>query len=116
MRRLSSIERTVSLGLATIESQCDQAWTLDAMAAHCELGRSRFTHYCRQQTGLSPIAWLTRCRVDRAKTMLRVEPSLSVSAVQCRCGFQTSQYFSMVFRRLTGTTPTAYRSSAGIDT
>jgi AraC family L-rhamnose operon regulatory protein RhaS len=78
------------------------------MAEQCGLGRSRFSHYCRRITNLSPIQYLQKCRVDNAKALLAGD-SGSITHIAMRCGFDSSQYFATVFHRLTGLSPSAYR-------
>ena len=54
-------------------------------------------------------AQLTRRRLLEAKEWLTTRYDCSISDVAFGCGFQDSNYFSMVFRRAFGITPTAYR-------
>ena len=106
---LSSSLRTVELFLATLRDHVDEAWTTDAMAAACGLHRSRFSHYCKQLTNMSPNDYLTRCRLEAAAGLLRGAPDLSVTDVALRSGFGSSQYFATVFRRHVGCSPREFR-------
>ena len=63
-------ERTVALFLVRLEHELERPWTLDAMAAECGLGRTRFAHYCERLTNLSPREYLSRLRVQRARALL----------------------------------------------
>lgn len=108
---LSSSLRTVQLFLDSLGEQATEAWTLEKMAGQCGLGRSRFTHYCRQITNLSPLEYLTICRLRLAQRLLKEQPSLGILDVAIRSGFQSSQYFATVFRRQYGCTPRAYRAN-----
>lgn len=107
---LSTSLRAVQLFLDALGEQAAEEWTLEKMAAQCGLGRSRFTHYCRQITNLSPMEYLTLCRLRNAQRLLKEEPALSVLDVALRSGFQSGQYFATVFRKQYGCTPRAYRS------
>lgn len=106
---LSSTERAVDLFLASLPNHVDQSWTLDSMAAACSLGRSRFTHYCKKLTNLTPSEYLARCRVEAASRLLVSERKLNVTAVAMQSGFGSSQYFATVFRRHLGCSPREYR-------
>jgi AraC-like DNA-binding protein len=57
---------------------------------------------------MSPNDYWQRIRVEAARDMLR-KTDLSVTEIAIRCGYSTSQYFSTVFRKYTGTTPTQFR-------
>lgn len=107
---LSSSHRSVEMFLAELPRRLDQPWTVDAMADQCGLARSRFTHYCRQITNLSPIDYLTRCRVECATDLLKTRPDLSITQIAMTCGFSSSQYFATVFRHATGSTPRELRT------
>jgi AraC-like DNA-binding protein len=84
---------------------------LDAMAR--EAGYSRF-HFARQFAvayGETPRAYLTRRRIERAKTLLRTA-NLSVTEICFLVGFSSLGSFSSRFRQLVGQTPTGYRDVA----
>jgi LacI family transcriptional regulator len=51
---------------------------------------------------------IDRVRIERAKTLL-AETDLPIKSVAQQAGFQTVQYLTRAFRRLTGDTPAAFR-------
>jgi AraC-like DNA-binding protein len=84
---------------------------LDAMAR--EAGYSRF-HFARafgDAYGETPRAYLTRRRIERAKTLLRTA-NLSVTEICLLVGFESLGSFSSRFRRLVGQSPSEYRQAA----
>ena len=88
-----------------------QPLDLDAMAR--EAGYSRF-HFARAFTdayGETPRRYLTRRRIERAKTLLRTA-NLSVTEICLLVGFDSLGSFSSRFRSLVGQTPSAYREAA----
>ena len=107
---LSSSERTVRLFLENLSHRCDEPWTLDSMAAHCGLGRTHFSSYCKKLSNAAPVEYLTRTRMEAATRFLTHHPELSITEIAFRCGFQSSQYFSNVFRKQHGHSPSEYRS------
>jgi AraC-like DNA-binding protein len=81
---------------------------LDAMAS--EAGYSRF-HFARAFAvayGETPRAYLTRRRIERAKTLLRTA-NLSVTEICFLVGFSSLGSFSTRFRALVGASPSEYR-------
>src|SRR5215207_8897941 len=83
---------------------------LDAMAGAA--GYSRF-HFARAFTaayGETPRSYLTRRRIERAKTLLRTV-NLSVTEICLLVGFESLGSFSSRFRSLVGESPTAYRAA-----
>lgn len=106
---LTGSQRTVELFLAELTRRIEHPWSVDGMARQCGLERTRFTHLCRQTTGAAPMAYLTRCRVEAARTLLREQPERSITDIAMDCGFGSSQYFATVYRAHTGRTPRAER-------
>ncbi|MDB6093523.1 MAG: AraC family transcriptional regulator [Verrucomicrobia bacterium] len=101
-------ERRVSEFITALRERCDDAWTLEEMAARCGLGRTRFAALCRKLTGDSPLTLVNRLRVDRAKAALK-QSARPVTEIALACGFGSSQYFARVFRSFTGMEARAYR-------
>lgn len=54
--------------------------------------------------------YLNEFRVDHAKHML-AETGESIKEISIACGYTDSNYFTRVFRRITGMTPSEYRQS-----
>jgi len=106
---LSSGQRTVDLFLGSLPDRIDQPWDLTSMAAACGLGRTRFTHYCKQLTNMAPTEYLTRCRTETAARLLVEQSNLSITDIALQCGFESGQYFSRVFRGYKGCSPRDYR-------
>ncbi len=83
---------------------------LSALAQVAGLSLCRFARNFRHSTGITPHQYVTRERVAQAKRMLR-ETDLSITTVANEVGCGTPSQFTAMFRRTTGRTPTAYRSS-----
>ena len=110
---LSSTQRSVEMFLEGLSEHADYPWTLESMAGHCDLGRSRFAHYCKRITNMTAADYLRHCRVQKAKKILRQKPGISITKVAFSCGFESSQYFATVFKGKTGRSPSAYRKPDG---
>ena len=109
--KLGSTERSVEMFLQGLSEHLDYPWTLEAMAEHCNLGRSRFAHYCKRITNMTAADYLIHCRVEKAKGMLITKQNLSITDVAFRCGFESSQYFATVFKKKTDISPSQYRNN-----
>ena len=80
------------------------------MAEHCGMKVTAFTKYCRKITNTSPAKCLARCRLGRAAHLLKAEPQLTITQIAFECGFSSSQYFAVEFRKRYKCTPGAYRA------
>lgn len=113
--RLSSARRSVEMFLHGLTEHVDYPWTLEEMAHHCNLGRSRFAHYCKQISNMTAAEYLAHCRVEKAKTLLANSPDKTILNIALDCGFDSSQYFATVFRKKTGQTPSQFRENKTSD-
>lgn len=89
--------------LALLRARLAEPVTLDELAAHAGLDKSRLCRAFRAEVGLPPHAWLTELRVVRAKELLAsgTAPSDVVPLV----GFYDQSRLNRHFRRIVGTTP-----------
>ncbi len=62
----------------------------------------------KSETGMTPMEYLSNIRTARAKLLLR-RYNIPITEVGERCGFGSSAYFSTVFKKTTGISPTEYR-------
>lgn len=69
-----------------------------------------FTRRFRDETGLSPVQWLTRQRVERARQLLE-ETELPVDQVAADAGFGTAASMRQHLRARLGISPSTYRST-----
>lgn len=58
--------------------------------------------------GETPFAYITRCRVDKAKRLLKSK-KLAIEEIANQSGFTTHSYFCRTFKRITGLSPTEFR-------
>ena len=112
---LTSRRRTVELflrDLATNEASSCEPWTLNKMAAHCGMGITAFSKYCRQLVNNGAMDYLNQCRLDRAARQLLENPARPVTEIAFENGFNSSQYFATRFRQRFHQTPRIYRVAA----
>ncbi|GCD94577.1 GlxA family transcriptional regulator [Embleya hyalina] len=84
--------------------------TLADLAAHARTGAGSLTRRFRAHTGLSPLQYLLRMRLEEAQRMLR-ETDIPVEEIAYRAGFVSPVAMRRHFRALTDSTPRAYRSA-----
>jgi AraC-like DNA-binding protein len=96
--------------LQELRQRCDEPWELNDMASLIGLKHSRFTLLFHRYTGDSPLRYLRRLRVEKARFMLR-STSKPITWIALECGFCSSQHFARVFREFTGVTAQQYRQN-----
>lgn len=83
----------------------------EQLVAKSGYGRSRFFALFRTEIGLTPADYIVRERIALAKNLLRSQPDLTATQIAKRTGFNSPSFFTLNFRKQTGTTPTAFRAS-----
>lgn len=83
--------------------------TLAELSELVQLSPAYLTRSFKDATGYAVIAYFNKIKIDRAKELL-IEGDGRVKEVSLALGFSDEFYFSRVFKRVAGTSPTEYRS------
>lgn len=86
--------------------------SLQELALFLGYSVSRFSTLFRQQTGIAPLQYLTRMRIDLACKYL-VHSNYKVNQICFFVGFENPLYFTRIFCRMKGVPPTRYRACHG---
>ena len=82
--------------------------SLDQMAKTLNVSTFYFCKMFKKATGITFTDYLSRTRIERAKNLL-LNPNVRVSEVGYDCGFISLTHFNLVFKKVTGKSPTDYR-------
>lgn len=86
---------------------------LEELAALAGLSRYHLLRVFKRDTGLTPHAFHTQMRVDRARILVR--QGLPFADVAAATGFVDQSHFTTTFRQFTGATPGQYAALHGAD-
>ncbi len=75
--------------------------------------RSFMNKLFQTHTGDSIAAYFIKLKIDRAKALIR-ETNMNFSQISSRLSFENPQYFSRVFKRLSGMTPSEFKKRAHV--
>ena len=92
-----------------IAASLDGDITLANLAATAGMSPHYFSELFKLSTGRAPHSYVLIQRIERAKERLR-NPKRSIIDAALDAGFQNPSHFARAFRKLTGTTPSQYRS------
>jgi AraC-like DNA-binding protein/ligand-binding sensor protein len=92
-----------------IESRQQDDLSVGEVAKILNMSVFYFCKVFRKATGLTFTEYLAQVRVAKARNLLQ-NPHVRISEVAFEVGFQSITHFNRVFRKLTGESPTAYRS------
>jgi two-component system response regulator YesN len=92
-----------------IEEHFAEPISLQDVADLVYLSPSYFSRLFKTEMGVTFTEYLTQYRIQRSKMLLRVT-TLPIEIVANSAGFSNASYFSTIFKRLEGRTPSEYRS------
>ena len=90
------------------ENMCDTKLSVAKICEELYISDSQLRRTIHKLAGTSPNEYITALRVKKAKELL-CATSKSVKDISCACGFTSPYYFSRVFSKSTGMSPSAYR-------
>jgi len=85
---------------------------LSRLAQQACLSRSHLSYLFKQTLGVSFKPFLAIVRIEKARRLLVERPPLRITRIGGEVGFGDLRHFERTFKRLTGSTPRAYRQSA----
>lgn len=91
-----------------LEAHCDQALSLDEMAALIHVSVRTLQRRFLAATGMTPVQYMQAVRIERSKDLLESE-RLPVPAIAAKVGYQDRVAFGRLFKKMVGMTPAAYR-------
>lgn len=104
----SSEEELVEQATRLIHDHFHEPLTLPVMAARLFVSPFYLQKCFSRLRNVSPTRYLTLQRLERARALL-ANTQLAVTAVARQSGFRNSAYFSSVFQKEIGCSPSAYR-------
>lgn len=78
---------------------------LETLAKHVGVSDRYLRRLFARHLGESPVEYLNHLRIRQAGELLR-NTDLTIKEISFRCGFHSPQYFTRIFKQLTGQTPT----------
>ncbi len=105
--RLRKVERLQPV-FSYVEQRLGSTIRLADLARLVNLQPTYFSNRFTEVMGMSPIAYVTRQRIERAQGLLR-HTDMKLQQIAEAVGLQDAFYFSRVFKAVAGTPPSEYR-------
>ncbi|MBW5445265.1 response regulator [Cohnella sp. CFH 77786] len=97
--------------LAYMEANYNSVLSLDHLADKMDLHPNYISSLFKKETGDTFVHYLNALRIREARKLLRAQRHLLVSAIGQQVGYENKHYFTKVFKKYTGVTPSEYRES-----
>lgn len=98
----------ISTAIDFMETNFGQPISISLLGKKTHMSESNFRHTFKKITGLSPIDFLIRLRIEKATEIMADIPNVNVTETSVKTGFENSAYFSKKFKQIIGMTPMAY--------
>ena len=108
--RKSSTAPALEAAKAYARTHLDQDLSVSDLARAAEVSSS-LLHRLFQQEKSTPVSFLKRERIQRAKELLLQSPEQKIAGIARACGFADCAYFCKIFREETGLSPLQYRKN-----
>ncbi|WP_164779749.1 helix-turn-helix transcriptional regulator [Paenibacillus kobensis] len=106
----SDRERHVQHVITYVEERFAEQLTLDQIAGALHLTKPYLSNLFKEVTGTTIFKYIYNRRINQAKMMLHLDPSLPVAEVAHKVGFVHPAHFSRMFKESIGCTADAYRA------
>lgn len=107
MTRVMPVARTIGY----LNQHYEESLCLDDLVQVARVSKRSLIRHFKNTTGTSPIRYLQKIRIAKASDMLKTKDR-AITQVAMDAGFNDAAYFSLVFKRHTGMTPSEYQQRA----
>ena len=98
----------MELAKAYIHSHLNQPILVTDVAEHVNLSSEYFTRLFKKETGQNIKDYIIQAKIDAAKDLL-ARSDIPVSLIAMEMGYDNFSYFTQIFKKICGTTPSDYR-------
>ena len=100
------------MGISLVKSFLDEHYkeklSLESVASHFFIDKHYLARLFKEQYGVTLVTYLQQVRITHAKRMLRFTDK-SIEEIGLECGIGELNYFSRVFKKLEGVSPSEFR-------
>ena len=107
------VNPNIQKSIRYIKSRLQHKITVKELASLAGLGVTSFTNKFKAATGLSPIGYLFKERINHAKILILKE-ELTLKEIAFSCGFNSYEYFCSSFRKLENVKPSEFKNARSL--
>ena len=98
----------MSRALEFIEEHFSDPITVEEIVTHSHVSRRHFFRLFEQAVSVTPMEYLKKLRLQKAASMLLTTTD-SITQVAFACGFNDSNYFSSLYHKEFGVSPSQFK-------
>jgi AraC-like DNA-binding protein len=110
-KRMDSNLMHLATAISYIEDHYLEPLTLEEIASKSDMSVRHLNRIFQSYYQTTPISYLQRLRLERACTLLK-NTHLAIMEISDKSGFNDSNYFTRLFKKVYGVSPKAYRQGS----
>ena len=114
-QRISSTEDLYECTVSFILENYAKPITIQTLSTAIGISQTYISRLFRQHGNTTFNTFLTKCRIENAIRLMKSHPDTLLRDVAESVGYDDASYFSRVFRKMTGLTPSQYTEALGQD-
>ena len=103
------LQSNIAPALLYLENHSTQSCTIAQLANLCYLSPSRFFYLFKKQVGCSPITYKNKITIQKTTQTLLLYKDKSIDHIAREYGFESTIYFTRLFKKVIGKTPSQFR-------
>ena len=107
-QRITSTEDLYECTVAYIKENYAKPITIQSLSTSIGISQTYISRLFRKHGKTTFNTFLTRCRIDNAIRFIKKHPDTLLRDIAEAVGYEDASYFSRVFRKMTGHTPSEY--------
>ena len=112
IRKTAKVPYIIHNAIAYIEKHYTESITLEEIANQVGLTPQYFSTYFKEEMDCTLIDYITKLRIEKAKEIIR-NSQMSVQEICFIVGYHDPNYFSRIFKKYVGLTPSKYKKEFG---
>ena len=113
LRGIRNNEDAIDEVLAYINGHLNQELTIQELARRASFSEYHFIRVFRDAVGMTPRSYIIAARMDYAKYLLKTT-TMAVQEIGWQVGYASEGMFCNTFKRITGQTPSEYRTDVTV--
>jgi AraC-like DNA-binding protein len=102
----------IGAAIQAIHTDPARSWTVENLAKIAGVSRSTFALRFKQKSGVTPLEYVLRWRMQLAGRFLKTNNHVTISSTAQKLGYDSDSAFSHAFKRVMGCSPREYRERA----
>ena len=112
LKEKMKIPSKLTKALGYILANFSSPLSLNQIAEHCGVTKQQINRYFNQYFHATPSQYIAELKMAKAKELLFRQPDMKVKDIAAMTGYDDQLYFSRLFKKITGKTPSEFRHHA----